>query len=183
MSHPIENIMQSSMEEIKRLADVNTVIGSPIITEDHTMILPVSKVALGLLVGGGEYAAATPIKKSSLDTRSESEYPFIGASTVGMSLTPLAFLAVQNGTVRVLPAKEDCPADRLIDLAPQVIDAAERMIKEYAASPKKEEAKNCEKVFAAEKKVKKVYAARKLRRDHKPFAYKIEYETTGDELE
>ena len=181
MSHPIENIMQSSMEEIKRLADVNTVIGSPIITEDHTMILPVSKVALGLLVGGGEYAAATPIKKSSLDTRSESEYPFIGASTVGMSLTPLAFLAVQNGTVRVLPAKEDCPADRLIDLAPQVIEAAERMIKEYADRPPKECPK--ENAPAPEKKEKKVYAKRRLRRDRKPFTYEIEYETTGDEVE
>ena len=178
MDHPIENIMHSSMEQIKRLADVNTVIGSPIITEEGTMILPVSKVALGLLVGGGEYSAASPIKKSSLDTRNESQYPFIGASTVGMSLTPLAFLAVQNGSVRVLPAKEDCPADRLIDLAPQVLEAAERMIKEYAASSKKED----EAPEPAEAKAeKKVYASRKLRRDREPFSYRIEYETTGDE--
>lgn len=131
MSHPIENIMQSSMEHIKRLADVNTVIGTPLMADDNTMILPVSKVSLGMLVGGGEYTAASPVKKAAFEYDSENGYPFIGASAVGMSLTPLAFLAVQNGTVRVLPAKQDCAADRLIDLVPQMIETAERVLKEW----------------------------------------------------
>ena len=132
MSHPIENIMQSSMEHIKRLADVNTVIGTPIMTEDNTMILPVSKVSLGMLVGGGEYLAVTPVRRSNVEVNIDGNYPFIGASTVGLSLTPLAFLSVQNGSVRVLPAKQDCASDRLVDLIPQVIDTAERLIKELA---------------------------------------------------
>ena len=128
MNHPIENIMQSSMEHIKALADVNTVIGSPIITEDNTMILPVSKVALGMLVGGGEYIAASVPKKSTVEIECSGNYPFIGTSTLGMSLTPLAFLAVTEGNVRVLPAKQDCSLDRLIDMLPQVIDTAERLM-------------------------------------------------------
>ncbi|MBO4384154.1 MAG: GerW family sporulation protein [Clostridia bacterium] len=132
MSHPIENIMQSSMEHVKRLADVNTVIGDPIISDDSTMILPVSKVSLGMLVGGGEYAASAPIRRSSMEFDHDGNYPFVGASAVGMSLTPLAFLAVHNGTVRVLPAKQDCASDRLVDLIPQMIDTAERLIKELA---------------------------------------------------
>lgn len=131
MSHPIENIMQSSMEHIKRLADVNTVIGTPLMADDNTMILPVSKVSLGMLVGGGEYTAAAPVRKAAFEYDAENGYPFIGASAVGMSLTPLAFLAVQNGTVRVLPAKQDCAADRLIDLVPQMIETAERILKEW----------------------------------------------------
>lgn len=138
MSHPIENIMQSSMEHIKRLADVNTVIGTPLMADDNTMILPVSKVSLGMLVGGGEYTAVSPIKKSAFEYDAENGYPFIGASAVGMSLTPLAFLAVQSGTVRVLPAKQDCPADRLIDLVPQMIETAERMVKEYSCGREKD---------------------------------------------
>ena len=124
--------MQSSMEHIKRLADVNTVIGTPIMTEDNTMILPVSKVSLGMLVGGGEYLAVTPVRRSNVEVNIDGNYPFIGASTVGLSLTPLAFLSVQNGSVRVLPAKQDCASDRLVDLIPQVIDTAERLIKELA---------------------------------------------------
>ena len=128
MNHPIENIMQSSMEHIKALADVNTVIGSPIMADDNTMILPVSKVALGMLVGGGEYIAAAVPKKNGVEINCSGNYPFIGASTLGMSLTPLAFLAVSEGNVRVLPAKQDCSADRLIDMLPQVFDTAERLI-------------------------------------------------------
>ena len=136
MSHPIENIMHSSMEHVKKLADVNTVIGSPIMADSGTMILPVSKVTLGTLVGGGEYTSMTPVKRSSADLYSDAGYPFIGATAVGMGLTPLAFLAVQNGTVRVLPAKQDCAADRLVDLIPQMIDTAERLIRELASSSK-----------------------------------------------
>lgn len=138
MSHPIENIMQSSMEHIKRLADVNTVIGNPIITEDNTMILPVSKVTLGMIVGGGEYSASQDDRKRS-DVIVNNDYPFIGASTLGMSLTPLAFLAVQNGNVRVLPAKQDCASERLIDFIPQIIDMAERVIKECSGSCAKDD--------------------------------------------
>ena len=130
MSHPIENIMHSSMEHIKALADVNTVIGDPMMTDDSTMILPVSKVSLGMLVGGGEYSACASSKKSGSDNCSSGEYPFIGASTVGMSLTPLAFLAVRSDGVRVLPAKQDCAAERLIDLMPKLMDTAERLLHE-----------------------------------------------------
>lgn len=133
MSHPIENIMHSSMERIKQLADVNTVIGSPIMADENTMILPVSKVSLGMLVGGGEYNTSAPIKRCHEDAAIESNYPFIGASTLGMSLTPLAFVAVTNGSVRVLPAKQECSADRLIDMVPQIMETAERIIGEYFA--------------------------------------------------
>lgn len=128
MTHPIENIMRTSMEHIKQLADVNTVIGSPILSEDDTMILPVSKVSLGMLVGGGEYPSQTNAKKASCDPDTLANYPFIGASTLGMSLTPLAFLSVSKGSVRVLPARQDCSLDRFIDMVPQIIDAAERIM-------------------------------------------------------
>lgn len=140
MSHPIENIMHSSMERIKELADVNTVIGTPIMADESTMILPVSKVSLGMLVGGGEYSASAPIKRCSQDIAIDSGYPFIGASTLGMSLTPLAFLSVSEGSVRVLPAKQECSADRLIEMVPQIVETAERIISEYLSperAPKK----------------------------------------------
>lgn len=137
MSHPIENIMQSSMEHVKKLADVNTVIGTPIMAEGGTMILPVSKVSLGMLVGGGEYMNSTPVKRSAQEPEIKGNYPFIGASAVGMSLTPLAFLSVREGSVRVLPAKQDCAADRIVDLIPQMIETAERLIRELAEGNEK----------------------------------------------
>lgn len=149
--HPIENIMRSSMEHIKALADVNTVIGSPIRTDDDTLILPVSKVALGMLVGGGEYESPESGKKSRVETYREDKYPFIGASTLGMGLTPLAFLAVQQGSVRVLPAKQECPSDRLIDLIPRMLDTAERLIKELAGNEGSSEFRSCRRWSFTEK--------------------------------
>ncbi len=140
--------MQSSMEHIKKLADVNTVIGTPLMADDSTMILPVSRVSLGMLVGGGEYLMAQSGKRSSVEINVDGNYPFIGASTVGMSLTPLAFLSVQNGTVRVLQAKQECPSDRLIDIIPQMIETAERLIREYMGDSGCE----CEKKKAEETK-------------------------------
>lgn len=61
--HPIENIMQTSMEQIKRMVDVNTVVGNPIVTAGNTMILPVSKLSLAFLVGGGEYGHMCSAKR------------------------------------------------------------------------------------------------------------------------
>lgn len=133
------------MEHIKKLADVNTVIGTPLMAEEGTMILPVSRVSLGMLVGGGEYLMAQAGKRSSVEINVDGNYPFIGASMVGMSLTPLAFLSVQNGTVRVLQAKQECPSDKLIDIIPQMVETAERLIRDYMGGCECEKNKEDEK--------------------------------------
>ena len=97
MMHPIENIMKGAMEEIKAIVDVNTIVGDPILTGEETMILPVSKVSLGFISGGGEYEMGSdkPVRKSGtaldadLGTDHEGgRYPFAGAAVAGMSLTP-----------------------------------------------------------------------------------------------
>lgn len=82
--HPIENIMQTSMEQIKRMVDVNTVVGNPIVTAGNTMILPVSKLSLAFLVGGGEYGHMCSAKKAADEANRDSRFPFAGTSAVGM---------------------------------------------------------------------------------------------------
>ena len=83
--HPIENIMQTSMEQIKRMVDVNTVVGNPIVTAGNTMILPVSKLSLAFLVGGGEYGHMCSAKKAADETvipvsRLQEQAPSVCAS-------------------------------------------------------------------------------------------------------
>ena len=58
MSHPIENMLRTTMEQLKQIVDVNTVIGTPVAVGD-AVILPVARVSLGFLSGGGEYEALT----------------------------------------------------------------------------------------------------------------------------
>ena len=94
--HPIENIMQTSMEQIKRMVDVNTVVGNPIVTAGNTMILPVSKLSLAFLVGGGEYGHMCSAKKAADEANRDSRFPFAGTSAVGMCITPLAFITEEQ---------------------------------------------------------------------------------------
>ena len=111
MAHPIENILRTTMEQLKLIADVNTVVGAPIMTSDNTIVLPVCKISFGFISGGGEYG-----------------YPFIGSSVVGVTMQPAAFLTVQNGHVSVLPADSDGTLDRIVDRIPQLVGEAERLI-------------------------------------------------------
>ncbi len=121
MSHPIENIMRSTMEQIKEMVDVNTIVGNPIITGKETVILPVSKVSLGFLSGGGEYCAGNaPVKKSGSELDGD-RLPFAGTSVAGMSITPIAFLSVADGKVKVLPAQYSSTIDRAIEIIPESI--------------------------------------------------------------
>ena len=131
--HPIENIIDASMEQIKKLVDVNTVIGSPVHVDEKTTIIPVSRVGLGFVIGGGEYGRMANVKKAACvlnETNSENRFPFAGTAAVGLGLTPLSFIAVENGDVRVLPAEQNCVADRLMDLMPRVLNCLETFMKE-----------------------------------------------------
>lgn len=136
MAHPIENILRTTMEQLKQIADVNTVIGAPIAAAGDTVILPVSKITLGFVSGGGEYAKAesTPLKRSAAafdaaESCGQGSYPFIGSSVVGVSMQPTAFLTVQDGHVSVLAAQTEGTVDRLVDRAPQLVAEAERLLR------------------------------------------------------
>ena len=123
MSHPIENIMKTTMDELKRMVDVNTIVGEPLVSGDGTMIMPVSRVSLGFVSGGGEYGEGASIlkKNDNVEVVDDVKHPFAGVSTAGMSLTPIAFLVVNNSSVRVLPARSECTMDRVFELVPNVI--------------------------------------------------------------
>ncbi|MDR0840929.1 MAG: GerW family sporulation protein [Christensenellaceae bacterium] len=132
MAHPIENIMKTTMEQLKEMVDVNTIVGTPILTGNETMILPVSKVSMGFFSGGGEYCRAqAPIKRSGMeaDGQGEGSYPFAGTSVAGMTLTPLAFLCVSGGAVKVLPATCNNTIDRAIEMIPESIATIEQAVK------------------------------------------------------
>ena len=55
MEHPIGSLMDTTMEKIKEMIDVNTIIGEPITSPDGTLIIPVSKVSYGFAAGGSAY--------------------------------------------------------------------------------------------------------------------------------
>lgn len=115
--HPIENLMKSTMENIRDMVDVNTIIGDTVETRDGTFIIPISKVSFGFASGGSEFECNEK-KPNSQD----SEFPFGGGSGAGVSIKPVAFLVVREKSVRLLPVELDNTYDRIVDTVPQVID-------------------------------------------------------------
>lgn len=114
--HELENLMRSTMENLRDMIDVNTVIGDVVETIDGTSILPISKVSFGFASGGSEFGNHTSLK------RENEKYPFGGGSGAGVSVKPIAFLIIKDGIVRLQPVDYDNSVDRLVDSIPQVLD-------------------------------------------------------------
>lgn len=120
--HPIQGLMKTAMESIKDMVDVNTIVGDAVETPDGTVIIPISRVALGFAAGGGDYE---PEEINSPDEL----HSFGGGSGAGVSVKPVGFLVCSpvNG-VRFMPVEGDIIFDRLIDLVPQVFDRIQDML-------------------------------------------------------
>ncbi len=117
MMHPIENMMKSSMEQIREMVDVNTIIGDAVHTPDGAVILPVSKVSFGFVSGGGEYGQGGSIRETNKDI---TENPFAGGSGAGISLQPVGFVVVSGENIRLLPVQATCFAEYIADMVPQL---------------------------------------------------------------
>ncbi len=126
--HPVETILQTTMNEIKKIVDVNTIVGDPIYGEGGAVVLPVSRVSLGFLTGGGDFPTQTVTNADKSD-RSLKDYPFLGASVVGVTITPKAFLCMRSGSTTLLCADCDSTLDRLVQLIPGVIEQAKQVVR------------------------------------------------------
>jgi sporulation protein YtfJ len=120
-NHPIQGLMKTAMESIKDMVDVNTIVGDPVETPDGSVIMPISRVTFGFAAGGSEFQSS----EKGLDS---SSYPFGGGSGAGVTVQPVAFLVVGNGNVRMLPVDSNTMVERLVDIAPQLLNQVQSMI-------------------------------------------------------
>ena len=109
----IQEVMNSAMENLRPLIDVNIVIGKTI-EADGLKVVPLSKVTMGFVSGGGEYYSELK------EMRRETEYPFSGGSGGGVSLQPVGFLIIKNGDVEVVKIDSKSAIEKLIDAIPEV---------------------------------------------------------------
>jgi sporulation protein YtfJ len=110
--------MKTAMESIKGMIDVNTVVGDAVETADGSVIVPVSRVTFGFAAGGGEYGASA----DGGDGGGGGAFPFGGGSGAGVSVQPMGFLVVNQNSIKMLPVEGGQPIERLIDMAPQLIE-------------------------------------------------------------
>ena len=107
----INSVMQTALENIKDMIDVNTVIGDPLVTGSGSTVIPVSKVSFGFVAGGGECMA-----------KAEPNKPFAGGSGAGVSLQPVGFLVLHpEDGVHMLPAQSKLPWEHTITMLPKLI--------------------------------------------------------------
>lgn len=119
-NHPIEALMNSALENIKGMVDVNTIVGDPVETPNGEVIIPISRVSFGFAAGAGEYQMRSNGNGKDKDKETEN-VPFAGGSGAGVSLNPVAFLVVGKDQVRLLPVTNNAVIERLINLAPELL--------------------------------------------------------------
>lgn len=116
--HPISDLMATTIEKLRELANSETVVGNPIKVAENTVIIPVSKLSLGFASGGSDFPSKNPKEL------------FGGGGGAGVTVTPKAFLVVENGNVRLLQlAKDGESIDRLCNMIPDAINQISSFIK------------------------------------------------------
>ena len=122
MSHPLSDMMGTTMDKVRAMVDANTVVGDPIVLPDGVTIVPISKVSFGFGSGGGDF----PQKNSAA-----GQQPFGGGAGAGVTIQPVSFLIIKGETVRMLPvaAPASGALDRLVEMLPDLADRLQALLK------------------------------------------------------
>ena len=113
MSQKLPNMLENTIQKIREMVDVNSVIGEPISLPDGVTIIPVSKVSVGFGGGGSDFVNSKG-----------GENPFGGGVGGGVKVTPICFLIVKDGNVRMMAVAEpaNTTADRVVEMIPDTLD-------------------------------------------------------------
>ncbi|MBQ5405029.1 MAG: GerW family sporulation protein [Oscillospiraceae bacterium] len=118
--NPIGELMQTTMDNVRNILKVDTVVGDPIYTPDGITLVPISRISVGFGGGGIELNM-----KNANGNR-----PFGGGNATGVKIEPIGFLVIKDGSIRMVnvtpPASNT--VDRLIDMVPQVMDRVDEFI-------------------------------------------------------
>ncbi|WP_379162217.1 GerW family sporulation protein [Paenibacillus sp. sgz5001063] len=126
--HPIQGLMQTAMENIKGMVDVNTIVGDPVETPDGSVILPISKVAFGFAAGGSDFRVEDDAPSVNGTGSGVKMLPFGGGSGGGVSIRPIAFLVVGREGVHIVPLDNQTHLfEKIIDATPGLIDKIQTM--------------------------------------------------------
>lgn len=129
MSQNLPNMLDNTISKIREMLNANSVVGEPITTPDGVTIIPISKISVGLGGGGSDFVSKNV---------NHHENPFGGGVGAGIKVTPVAFLVIKEGSVRMLPVATpaNTTADRVVEMIPDTLDKIANFIdsrKEKAA--------------------------------------------------
>lgn len=112
----IKETMGLTIDKIKEMIDVNTVVGDPITTPDGTTLIPVSKVSFGFASGGTD----------------GNNLRFGAGAGAGVTITPIAFMVIKDGNTRMIyvAPPTNSVVDKLIDMIPEATDKISELIQD-----------------------------------------------------
>lgn len=130
--HPLNDLMGSTMDKVKAMADVNAIVGDPIVAGDVT-IIPVSKVSYGFASGGSDFVGK--------NQKPDASNSFGGGSGAGVNIVPIAFLVVRGDNVRLLPVMPPpgTAVDRVVDMVPDLVDKVTDFVEKQQSKKDSEE--------------------------------------------
>lgn len=110
-------ILGTAIDKIRDLVDVSTIVGEPVFSAEGITIIPVSKVTYGFASGGSDFPS-----------KSNTEL-FGGGGGAGITITPVAFVVINNGnvTIKSVPSADN-PAEKIISMVPEVVDTVSGLI-------------------------------------------------------
>ncbi len=130
--HPIGDLMSTTMQKLREMVDVNTIVGEPIHAEGVTLI-PISKVSMGFASGGSDF--------TTKNQKPEADNSFGGGSGAGINIIPVAFLIVKGDSVKLLPVAQPAGStvDRVVEMVPEVIDKVTGFIEKQQQEKKEKQ--------------------------------------------
>ena len=131
-SSSINDLISSAMDKIKTIVDSSTIVGDSIVAPDGTTIIPISKVSVGFVVGGGEYADLS-------SRRVANHFPMSGGSSGGMSVSPVGFLIIREmGDVEFVNVENKSLYQTVLNMVNSLLAKIEKSAKENGEENEKE---------------------------------------------
>ncbi|WFD08792.1 GerW family sporulation protein [Tepidibacter hydrothermalis] len=121
--HPIESLMKTTMENMKDMIDVDTIVGNPVETSNGSVLIPISKVSFGFASGGGEYN-----KNCRSEEDSKDAYPFAGGTGAGITVQPVAFMVVEKEETKLMYVDQNANMlDNILNKTPKLMENIQGM--------------------------------------------------------
>lgn len=131
MKRPVNELFESSLENVKTFMDTSKIIGDPLKINEDTTLIPIAKITLGFGIGGSEFKNKEEGKKKNkediLFELTEEKLPYGGGTLGGISLIPEAFIIHSKGKVEIIYLEKNRDLfDKTLDLVNEIIEKSKK---------------------------------------------------------
>ena len=127
LENQINEIMEGAISKIKTFLDTSTVVGIPFETKEGSLLIPLTKVSVGFVAGGGEYG----------ENKKSDKIPMAGGSGGGICVQPIGYLSIKNDVCKLIRIDEKSKYDKLLDSIPDILSNVSEMLHKGGKNAKK----------------------------------------------